>query len=90
MANAITATHTLYTFEESGVRLKLAFFTPALPSDLDVLSRPVTYLTVTASTTDSAIHKISILFGVDPVIAVNDRSQKVTSFRQQTGELSVL
>jgi hypothetical protein len=90
VANAITATHTLYAFEESGVRLKLAFFTPALPSDLDVLSRPVTYVTVTASATDGAMHKISVLFDVDPVIAVNDRSQKVTSFRQQTGELGVL
>jgi hypothetical protein len=90
VANAITATHTVYTFEESGVRLKLAFFTPALPSDLDVLSRPVTYLTVTASATDGAMHKVSVLFDVDPVIAVNDRSQKVTSFRQQTEELGVL
>jgi hypothetical protein len=90
VANSITATHTRYVFEQSGVRLELAFFTPALPDDLDVLSRPVTYMTVTASATDSATHKISVLFDVDPVIAVNDRSQKVTSFRQQTEELGVL
>ena len=90
VANSITATHTRYAFEQSGVRLELAFFTPALPDDLDVLSRPVTYVTVTASAADSAMHKISVLFDVDPVIAVNDRGQKVTSFRQQTEELGVL
>jgi hypothetical protein len=90
VAHSISATHTRYAFEQSGVRLELAFFTPALPGDLDLLSRPVTYMTVTASATDSVPHKISVLFDVDPVIAVNDRSQKVTSFRQQTEELGVL
>jgi hypothetical protein len=88
VAHSISAPHTRYAFEQSGVRLELAFFTPALPGDLDVLSRPVTYMTVTASATDSAKHKISVLFDVAPVIAVNDRSQKVTSFRQQTEELA--
>jgi len=90
VAHSIAATHTRYAFEQSGVRLEMAFFTPALPGDLDVLSRPVTYMTVTASATDNATHKIAVLFDVDPVIAVNDRGQKVTSFRQQTEELSVL
>jgi hypothetical protein len=90
IAHSISATHTRYAFEQSGVRLQLTFFTPALPSDLDVLSRPVTYITVAVSATDGAMHKVSVLFDVDPVIAVNDRSQKVTSFRQQTEELGVL
>src|SRR5580704_3575466 len=46
---SVTATHTVYQFREGQVELTLTFFTPALPRDLDLLSRPVTYLTVTAT-----------------------------------------
>src|SRR5580698_3522447 len=42
---SVTATHTHYEFREGGVELEFTFFTPAMMSDLDVLSRPVTYLT---------------------------------------------
>jgi len=38
----VTATHTVYQFAQNGISLELAFFTPSLPSDLDLLSRPVT------------------------------------------------
>jgi hypothetical protein len=41
----VLPTRTIYTFEGAGVELKLTFMTPALPDDLDVLSRPVTYVT---------------------------------------------
>src|SRR5436190_5975406 len=37
-------TRTIYEFTGGGVKLGLTFFTPALPDDLDVLSRPLTYL----------------------------------------------
>ena len=41
----VEATHTDYVFEAAGVKLGVSFFTPAFPQDLDLLSRPVTYLT---------------------------------------------
>jgi hypothetical protein len=44
-SNTITPTQTHYEFREAGILLELEFFTPAMMSDLDVLSRPVTYLT---------------------------------------------
>ncbi len=88
--HTITATHTRYAFEQGGVKLELAFFTPAIQSDLDLLSRPVTYLTWSASSTDGAQHQVAVLLDVDPLIAVNDRSQKVVSFRQETETLRVL
>src|ERR1035438_219074 len=41
----VEATRTIYVFEAAGVQLELTFFIPAFPEDLDILSRPVTYLT---------------------------------------------
>jgi hypothetical protein len=86
----ITPTSTIYEFTEAGIRLELQFFTPAIMSDLDVLSRPVTYLTWKAQATDSNSHHVSVLLDVDPVLAVNDRSELVVSSRHQTRSLNVL
>jgi hypothetical protein len=74
---SVTPTHTIYTFEQAGIRLGFTFFTPAFPEDLDVLSRPVTYLAwdVTASdekNTKSPFIWMPILFS--PLILSTSRS----------------
>jgi hypothetical protein len=89
-SSTISPTHTQYEFTQSGVTLELTFFTPAIMSDLDVLSRPVTYVTWDAKSTDGGTHQISVLLDVDPIIAVNDRSQQVVTSRNQTATLNVL
>jgi hypothetical protein len=89
-ASSITATHTRYEFRQDGVTLELTFFTPAMMNDLALLSRPVTYLTWEVKSTDASTHQVSVLLDVDPVIAVNDRSQQVVTLRNQTSSLNVL
>jgi len=84
----VTPLHTIYEFEAAGVKLTAEFFTPSLPKDLDILSRPVTYLTLTASA-DSP-HDVSALLDVDPVIAVNTADQPVTWGRSRAAGLTVL
>jgi hypothetical protein len=85
----VTPTHTVYQFQAGGVGLTVTFFTPALPRDLDVLSRPVTYLTVTA-TGQGGEHELSVLIDVDPVIAVNTPDEAVTWGRSRAGAMTVL
>ncbi len=85
---SVTPTHTVYVFRAEGVDLTLTFFTPALPKDLDILSRPVTYLTLTAS--GQGDHDVSAALDVDPVIAVNTPDQAVTWGRSRAGNLTVL
>jgi Domain of unknown function (DUF4965)/Domain of unknown function (DUF5127)/Domain of unknown function (DUF1793)/Domain of unknown function (DUF4964) len=87
---SVTPTHTRYDFRQGGVVLELTFFTPAIMEDLDLLSRPVTYISWTAHATDGGTHKVSVLLDVDPIIAVNDRSQNVIETRHQTSRLHVL
>jgi hypothetical protein len=84
----VTPTHTIYQFQASGVELTVAFFTPAFPKDLDILSRPVTYWTVTAS--GQGDHDLSVLIDVDPVIAVNSPDEAVTWGRSRAQGLTVL
>jgi hypothetical protein len=86
----VTPLHTKYDFSGAGIDLRVTFFTPLFPQDLDVLSRPVTYLTWRAISTDNRPHQVDLLLDVDPVIAVNDAAQQVTWSRAHTGGLTVL
>lgn len=87
---SVMPTNTIYTFQHAGVRLALTFFTPAFPEDLDLLSRPVTYLTWDVTAVDNNKHEISIYLDADPVLAVNSPEQHVTWGRARAGALTVL
>jgi hypothetical protein len=87
---SVTPTHTAYTFNDAGVSLILTFFTPAFPEDLDLLSRPVTYLTWDVIALDGKSHDVSLYLDVDPVLAVDTGDQQVTWSRARTGSLTVL
>jgi hypothetical protein len=52
--------------------------TADLPDDLDLLSRPVTYLTWDAQATDAQKHTVSVYFDARSEIAVNQPDQPVT------------
>ena len=56
----VTPTRSIYDFEDTGVHVTLTFTTPALPNDLDVLARPVTYLTWDVKSVDGQADKVSL------------------------------
>jgi len=86
----VTPTHTRYTFEGNGVDLELMFFTPAFPDDLDILSRPVTYMTWDVHATDGVSHDVDLYLDADPRIAVNQGDQQVVWGRFRVKGLKVL
>jgi Domain of unknown function (DUF4965)/Domain of unknown function (DUF5127)/Domain of unknown function (DUF1793)/Domain of unknown function (DUF4964) len=73
----VLPTRTIYTFEGASVRLMLTFMTPALPDDLMVYSRPVTYLTWQAQSLDGKDHKVAVYFDAGRELAVNKTNQAV-------------
>ncbi len=82
--------HTRYRFSAAGIALDVIFFTPLFPTDMDVLSRPVTYLSWKAHSTDGSPHKVELLLDVSAQIAVNDGAQPVTWGRSHVEGLSLL
>jgi hypothetical protein len=86
----ITPLHSKYRFRSAGIELRVNFFSPLFPQDLDVMSRPVTYLSWSAVSTDGKSHEVDLLLDVDPMIAVNDAAQPVTWGRSHTRGLTVL
>lgn len=90
-AHTVTPTHTRYSFTGGGVQLDLTFFTPTILSDLDLLSRPVTYISFTVKATDGQSHNdVSVLLDVNPLIAVNGAGESVTFSRNTTETQTVL
>ena len=79
----VLPTRTLYTFAGAGVQLQFTFLTPALPDNLDVLSRPLTYLDWRTSSTDGASHDVAIYFDAAADLVVNTPDQPVTWARYQ-------
>jgi hypothetical protein len=86
----ITPLHTRYRFAATGIALYVTFFTPSFPADLDVLSRPVTYLSWKAQSTDGRSHQVQLMLDISPQIAVNENSQPVTWGRSHVEGLSLL
>ncbi|MBN2207629.1 MAG: DUF4965 domain-containing protein, partial [Candidatus Aminicenantes bacterium] len=83
-------TRTVYVFADAGVELTLTFLCPLLPSDLDVLSRPVTYITAGVRSTDGAGHDVQLYLDASAEIAVNTPDQKVVWGRLAVPGLEVL
>ncbi len=74
----VLPTRTIYTFAGAGVRLELTFLTPSLPDDLDILSRPVTYLDWKVSSTDATPHQVELYLDANADLTVNTSDQQVS------------
>ena len=74
---AVRATTSAYVFRCGAVEVALDFITPLLADDLDLLSRPVTYLRFTARALDGQPHSIDGYVDMTGEIAVNLPHQRV-------------
>lgn len=70
-------TRTIYNFQNTLVALEMIFTTPALVSDPDVLSRPVTYITWNIRAVDGKAHSVQLYFDCGAEIAVDTPDQTV-------------
>ncbi len=67
----VTPTRSIYTFADSEITVTLTFMTPLLPDDLDVLARPVTYLTWRVGSVDGRSHRVVVEETMSSSIAIN-------------------
>lgn len=61
-ALTITATASTYTFQGRGVELQVRFTSPLLLHDLELVSRPCSYIDVSVVSLDSTPHRVSVFF----------------------------
>ncbi len=75
-----------YLFESDGVRLEAAFMTPLLLDDLELLSRPASYMTFRASSVDGKPHRVQLYVDLTAELCVNTTDQPVTWSRAEAGD----
>ncbi|MEI2274563.1 DUF4965 domain-containing protein [Sphingobacterium sp. ML3W] len=86
----ITATRTIYNFQAGKVDLKLTFTSPLLMDDLNLLARPVSYITYQVKANDGKQHAVKVFLSAASNIAVYKPSQEVVAEKYETDKLAVL
>ncbi|WP_145111889.1 glutaminase domain-containing protein [Botrimarina mediterranea] len=75
----VTPTRSIYLFRGGGIELELAFTTPMLPDDIDLLSRSMTYVDYRLRAFDKKTHEVAITFTASGELCVNIPSEHVTA-----------
>jgi hypothetical protein len=73
----VTATRTIYRYTCGPVDLELQFTSPLLMNNWAVLTRPVSYITVTLQSNDGKEHRTSVMLDASTNICVNKPDQEV-------------
>ena len=84
----VLPTRSIYDFEDAGVHVTLTFMTAALPHDLDIFSRPLSYLTWDIRSVDGVTHEVSIYDSTSSQLVVNEKNELVGWSRAKAGKLT--
>lgn len=86
----ITPTQTTYEFQCGPVDLTLNFLSPMIASDLELLSRPVTFATCTFKSSDGKNHKAELFMGISSNAAVNSSRQAVAMQNRTASNVKII
>lgn len=86
----VQPTRTIYGFTCGPVNLELTFMAPLLLDNLDLVSRPVNYISYDVKANDGKKHDVKIYFEASPLWAVDYPSQKTASETFEEGGLVYL
>ncbi len=86
----VLPTRTICDFEDTSIHLTLTFLSPALPDDVEVMSRPLAYISWEAHAIDGRPHDVSVLFAATSELVVNSTDQKVVWERPKIDGMTAL
>ena len=86
----VTPTRTIAVFAAGGIELTVTFCSPLLPHNLELLSRPVTYVTLALHATDGNAHAVQAFLGGTGEWATDQCEEAVTWARFQLPGLTVM
>ena len=86
----VTPTKSMYEFEGNGVHVTFTFLSPLLPHELELMGRPLTYLTWDVRSIDGASHAVQLMESTSSLLTVNDPAQEVTWDRTPAGDITLL
>lgn len=73
----VTPLKTKYTFSDGQIELEICFITPLILTDLELMSRPVSYISYNIKSLDSKTHDCSVYIDFSSLMAVNKPDEEV-------------
>ena len=86
----MSATQTTYQFDCGAVSLNIAFTSPLIITDINILSRPVSYISMKTKSKDGKKHLVQIYVGASSAIASNKGNEPMIASGYTTQNLNVL
>ena len=86
----LNATQTIYDFTCGPVDATITFTSPLLIKDLNILSRPVSYITYSVKANDGKTHDVQLYLGASTNIATNTPAEEVVTKNYNTPQLNIL
>ena len=86
----ISATKTTYSFTGNGVALTMSFLSPLLADSLDLLSRPLSYISWSVWSSDGMSHAVKVYFDHTAELCLNTADQDVSWSRVRVQGLEVM
>ena len=81
---------TTFTFIADQVEINMSFLSPVIAEDLDLVSRPLTYVTWSLVSKDGRAHNAEIYFDISGLATVDVKRQQVVSDNKNLGNMKVL
>lgn len=85
----VTATTSRYSFTAGGVAINLRFTTPQLPTDIETMARPASYIEWDVTSQDGQDHTVQIYYDQSGEVVTNDPNELV-EWTRPTVDASVL
>ncbi len=86
----MTATQTTYNFECGEVSLQVTFTSPLLITDINILSRPVSYISMKTKSRDGKKHLVQMYVGASSTLASNKSMEEMLANSYSTSHLNIL
>tara|TARA_R110002033_G_scaffold56090_3_gene104984 strand:+ start:76620 stop:79094 length:2475 start_codon:yes stop_codon:yes gene_type:complete len=86
----LNANQTIYTFDCDNVTLTATFTSPLLLDDLDLMSRPISYVSINVKSKDKKEHQTKLYLGASSNIAVYTPQQEVVVSKYIQNNLNIL
>jgi hypothetical protein len=90
VSQELTPTRTTVVLQNPQIQLEVEFLSPLLPDDLELMARPVTYLTWRVHSRDGQKHDVSLYLEAAGTLATNDPGQLVTWSRGRVKGIDLL
>jgi Domain of unknown function (DUF5127)/Domain of unknown function (DUF4965)/Domain of unknown function (DUF4964) len=90
VSSTITPTRTIALMQSPEIELRAEFLNPLIPEDMELMSRPVTYLSLKVQSRDGKPHKVSLYLDASGTLAANDPGEAVVWSRARIRGLDLL